>query len=305
MSEAFRHLLVPLDGSPRAEAALGAAAGLAERLGARVTVLHVLERRPPSSVHGMVHLTDATAAEAYLDRQAEWLVSRGVAAEAHVHTPGTGAVGGIVDHALELDADLFVMCPHGGAGVRGWLLGRVSTRVAGRASVPVLVVPERPEGREWVLRCERILVALDGAPGAEASLAPARALAQACDARLLLWRGVATASTLSGARQAAARLLPSGAAELLDVEAREARSYLAGVAAGLGARGGAVEMVVSRGEPLESLLEVAAARDVDLAVLATSRRAERATLWADSFAARLVERGLLPALLVHRAADGD
>ena len=41
----FKHLLVPLDGSRLAEAALPAAASLSERLDARVTLVHVIERR--------------------------------------------------------------------------------------------------------------------------------------------------------------------------------------------------------------------------------------------------------------------
>jgi nucleotide-binding universal stress UspA family protein len=116
---------------------------------------------------------------------------------------------------------------------------------------------------------------------------------------------VATAGTLSGARQATARLLPRAAAAVLDAETNAARSYLAGVAAGLEAHGDAAEMVVSRGEPVGGLLDVARDRDVDIAVVATSRRAGRAMLWNESFAARLIERGALPVLLVRRAEDDE
>lgn len=301
----FRHVLVPLDGSPEAETALGAAATLAARLGARVTVLHVLERKPPTHVHGMAHLTDAAAAEAYLARQVAWLEERGIEAAAHVHTPGTGPAPGIVDHAVELDADLVALCPHGGGGWRGWLFGRVSNRVIGKADVAVLSVPPRTEGRGWELGVRHLLVALDGTPGAEAALAAACDLAEVCGARLLLWRDVATPGTLSGARQATARLLPRAASALLDAETNAARNYLAGVAAGLEAHGDAADMIVSRGEPIGGLLQVAADRDVDVAVVATSRRAGRAMLWNESFAARLIERGELPVLLVRRADEEE
>ena len=43
----YKHLLVPLDGSRLAEAALPAAFGLARKLNADVTLLHVIERRAP------------------------------------------------------------------------------------------------------------------------------------------------------------------------------------------------------------------------------------------------------------------
>ena len=55
----FEHLLVPLDGSPGAEVAVAAAAGLARRRGAAVTLLHVLERDAPGAVHGERHLQGA------------------------------------------------------------------------------------------------------------------------------------------------------------------------------------------------------------------------------------------------------
>jgi len=58
----YRHLLVPLDGSPLAESALPAAVRIAGMFGAEVTLLHVLEVRPPSTVHGAKHLADAGAA---------------------------------------------------------------------------------------------------------------------------------------------------------------------------------------------------------------------------------------------------
>ena len=61
-----RHVLVPLDGSELAEAALSAAAATAAAFGARVTLFHVLEEWAPQTVHGQRHLTDAAQAEAYL-----------------------------------------------------------------------------------------------------------------------------------------------------------------------------------------------------------------------------------------------
>ena len=59
----FKHLLVPLDGSPLAEAALPAAAYLAQKLGASVTLLHVIEQDAPQEIHGERHLTDPDEAQ--------------------------------------------------------------------------------------------------------------------------------------------------------------------------------------------------------------------------------------------------
>src|SRR5919202_2263342 len=78
----IKHLLVPLDGSRLAEAALPAATMLAERLGARVTLLHVMERHAPATVHGERHLTRAGEAEAYLNGVASRFADAGVPVEA-------------------------------------------------------------------------------------------------------------------------------------------------------------------------------------------------------------------------------
>ena len=63
----FKHLLVPLDGSHLAEAALPAAACLAEHLDASITLIHIIERDVSGEIHGEHHLTTPAEANAYLE----------------------------------------------------------------------------------------------------------------------------------------------------------------------------------------------------------------------------------------------
>ena len=65
-----RHILIPLDGSTLAESVLPAAAALAEAFAADVTLFHVMEERPPETIHGQQHLREPQQAEAYLERVA-------------------------------------------------------------------------------------------------------------------------------------------------------------------------------------------------------------------------------------------
>lgn len=58
----FKKLLVPLDGSPMAEAALAPAAYITQWLGADVALIHAIERDSPNKVHGEKHLTDPAEA---------------------------------------------------------------------------------------------------------------------------------------------------------------------------------------------------------------------------------------------------
>lgn len=127
VSPEFGHLAVPLDGSRMAEAAVPVALALATRLPARVTLLHVIERAAPETVHGDRHLTGVAEAEAYLAEVARRFAVAGIAAEVHAHPNPEGDVAaGIADHAAELGARLVVLCAHGRGGLRGWLSGTVA-----------------------------------------------------------------------------------------------------------------------------------------------------------------------------------
>ena len=69
----FKNILVPLDGSHLAEAALPAAASLAEKLNAPVTLLHIIEQNAPEAIHNERHLTKPEEAENYLQDLAQAL----------------------------------------------------------------------------------------------------------------------------------------------------------------------------------------------------------------------------------------
>lgn len=296
----YRHLLVPLDGSPLSEGAVPAAARIAEVAEARITLLHIVEPSPPKKVHGERHLTDPQEADAYLMGIQSRLEARGLWVDRHVHTPGTETAHGIAEHARELGADLVVLCAHGTRGVHGLVYGRLGQQVVAEGGVPVLVVPA---GRDtW--ECRRILVALDeDATGPEA-LGPATRLAESLSARLVLARVVATPTTLADDRRWPARLLPSGARELLEEEARKVAERLEGLKAMLEARGLRVEAVIARGEAVSGIAAAAERYDADLVVLATRGLAGLSAVWSGSVAARLIERIDRSILLVRRSGDG-
>ena len=91
-SDSPRALLVPLDGSAAAESVLPAAVTLAQRLPARISLLHTLERNAPPQVHGQPHLTTEPDAERYLQRIADKLAAQDVAVTWHAHEAPVGNV---------------------------------------------------------------------------------------------------------------------------------------------------------------------------------------------------------------------
>ncbi len=299
----FRHLLVPLDGSPLAESVLPATGALAQTLGSEVTLLHVIERGAPAAIHGARHLTDAAGAEAYLTDVARRLppdtkVTR------HVHTVQEHDLPkSIADHAAELGADLIVLCTHGRGRLRHRLFGGVAQRVAARGRGPILLVPPGEAGA-GAFRCRTMLVPLDGQAVHEQGLEPAAGLARACQASLHLLAVVPTLGTLSGEHAATGQILPGTTTALLELDEDRAEAYVTEVVARLARTGLSVTAEVGRGDPTAMILETAKRSGADLIVLGTHGRSGLDAFWSASVAPRIAGKAEVPVLLVPvRAGD--
>jgi len=294
----FTHVLVPLDGTPLAESALPAALAVARRFDARITLLHVLETKPPAQVHGTPHLVDPTRASAYLDEVAAWLSARGGNVAQHVHAPAMKTVEGISDHAIELGADVVVLCTHGARGLRGLMLGRVAQRVLAATVVPVLAVPAVDQPRSHEFELEPVVVPLDGTHDAETALQFATALTRP-GGQMYLVRIVPTTGSLTGTQGALTRLLPHATEALLDAEVRSAGEYLLMHCDRCVETGIRAEAILGRGDALRGVLAAANSVGGKLIVLATHGTTGMTAVWAGSFGARLIEETELPVLLVR------
>jgi nucleotide-binding universal stress UspA family protein len=295
----FNYLLVPLDGSRLAEAALPAAATLSKTLDARVALIHVIERRAPQEIHGEQHLSDPAEARAYLSEVAARAFSPGVCVEQHVHTAEVGDVArSIVEHAEELGADLVVMCTHGRGGVRTWLLGSIAQQVIALRETPVLVVQPDGVAATSSFACRRLLVPLDGNPEHEQGLGVATALARACSADLHLLMVVPTLGTLSGEHGTTARLLPTATSAWLDISEENAEAHLHQKAIGLQAMGLGTTTEVCRGDPASAIVRTAQRMEADLVVMGTHGKRGMDAFWAGSVAAQVSSRSHVPLLLM-------
>jgi nucleotide-binding universal stress UspA family protein len=147
-------ILVPTDFSPTADAALEYAFVLAERFGASLQLLHVLD--DPFVVDGMA--ADAYIAEApalrtaVLDDARERLRHRAAPREVLGQPIDTEVLFGhgartIAEYAAERGVDLIVMGTHGRSGFAHLLLGSVAERLVRTAPCPVLTV-RHPEERK-------------------------------------------------------------------------------------------------------------------------------------------------------------
>lgn len=153
----FKHILVPLDGSHLAEAALPAALALASRFDGEITLLRVV--RPPyimTNTGGAVYAELLVAlrdqmheeATAYLKNYQGSLRQQGYVAHSHI-TEVEPVAEAILDVAEALGVDTIVMSTHGRGGMSRWVYGSVADKVLRGATVPVLLIRAREETLDW------------------------------------------------------------------------------------------------------------------------------------------------------------
>ena len=286
----LHRLLVPLDGSPSAEAVLPTAAYLAQRANARVTLLHLVEYRAPATVHGQRHLTSAAEAESYLADVAQRCFPPTANVVWHVHDRAIDDVAhSLADHADELDCDLVVMLSHGQWDFHRWFSGNLAQQVVRQTPSPILLLRAGADGT-IPIPFRQLLVPLDGRPEHEPGLPTAIDLALLCSAPLRLLMVVPTLTTLRGEDAAASQLLPAATREMLDLAQREGTDYLQRHLLEMRAKGVDATAAITRGEPAAMIAEAAHDLKADLVVLATHGSAGVGAFWTGSLGQRLIAK---------------
>ncbi|MBV8378409.1 MAG: universal stress protein [Verrucomicrobia bacterium] len=298
----IRHLIVPLDGSRLAEAALPIARQLARKLSAPITLVHLLERHPPHHIHGEHHLSSPEEAEQYLSELGHRISPSDPKVEQHVHaTKITDVPRAIAEHATELGSDLVVMCAHGQIGLRTLLFGSIAQKVAASSAVPVFLIRPGHAGAAPILTERPILVLLDGAAVDEQTLPLAAALARVCGGSLHLVVAVPTLRTLSGVGAASGLLLPATTATILQLAQADASKYLSRRIALLEAKGLLVDGEVLRGEPSEIIVKTARHVAPDLIVLGIHNEEGLANFLSNHAVTKVASCTPLPLLLVRES----
>jgi len=140
---AAQRFLVPVDFSEHANQAVDYAIGLAGKLGARVTLLHVIQSLPLGGVDMGVTLpyTYLQDLEAEIMRGMEPYLERVTAAglEGEIVVVHGIPFHEIIETARTQEADLIIMGTHGRTGLQHVLLGSVAEKVVRLAPCPVLV----------------------------------------------------------------------------------------------------------------------------------------------------------------------
>lgn len=145
------HILVGIDFSESSAMALAHALKLAGRTGAQLHLCHVA---PAEGLSAPTNLGMNIPAEFPQAREARIKLQRlhadlGAHVDAELHVRIGDPVKELLGLVQEIKPDCVVVCSHGKGRLRRALLGSVSSQLAQRSPVPVLVVPT--PGREAML----------------------------------------------------------------------------------------------------------------------------------------------------------
>src|SRR6266540_3364767 len=279
----FDRILVPLDGSAQSAAALPLARMLAQACHSQLTLMRVA--------------TSPAAGEevaTYLARIASELQTAELTVTTEVCS-GIDVAPQILWAARDRHVDLIVMATHGRSGMQRALMGSVAESIVAESSVPVLLV--RPGGhRSTSLR--KLLVALDGTPGA--ALGHAIALARATGAGIVLLQvAVPIPLWMYSAEFGAALAMPVDPS-WDDEAARAAQGYVDALAKRLRDLGINAKGCARLGDVVPTIDAAADEIEADLIVIATHARVGAARAVLGSTADAVVRTARRPVLLVRR-----
>ena len=299
----YRTILVPLDGSAKAEQALPVAIGLARRSNAELRLMHCLDfvSLPPAETNTeWWHACARADADSYLQGVATRIDSS-VRVSLTTCSEELDAASAILNEANRVRTDLIVMTTHGrGVFDRAWL-GSVADAVVRQSSVPVLLLRASPHGasrREEPFR--HVLLPLDGSTLAERMLKPAVRLARANSARLTLleivhpWvmavRPMAHAPYAANLREVA-----------IEERSGEAEDYVSSLAMSVDPqlKDVAADVVVAELSDAAEIIKYAAAHAVDVIALATHGRSGLKRLVLGSVADKLIRGADIPVLVLR------
>jgi nucleotide-binding universal stress UspA family protein len=148
--DAFKHLLVPTDGSVLSLHAAERAVAIAKAMNARITFFHAKPERRPSLFGGEIggyvepipgddfDQQAQERAEAHLTQLSELASVDGVACDTVIGGDGSPHEA-IVRTATERNCDLIVMASEGKRDIKTLLLGNETQKVLAHAPVAVLV----------------------------------------------------------------------------------------------------------------------------------------------------------------------
>ncbi|MBI2957706.1 MAG: universal stress protein [Chloroflexi bacterium] len=291
----FERILVPLDGSDRAEFAIPYAVAIAARSSAEVILVGVSEAREERP----------QLYQAYLDRAVsrvqEDLARKGYRGRGIRSSVVTGnAAAEILHVASHEDAGLIALSGRGSTGQSQWPLGNVASKVLQSSYIPVLLVkgPHAPgDGDRPPIR--KILLPLDTSEPGAAAVPYAAEIARLFGASVVLFHVEAPPRPWLIAPGVEFAYLP------LVTPGKQAKQilshidYLDQVGDSLRQKGITVERDAGAGPPAAVILQYSRSNEIDLVALSTHGLSGVAEFVYGGVTEKMLQAGDVPVLVVR------
>ncbi|MGE4057084.1 MAG: universal stress protein [Vicinamibacterales bacterium] len=277
-------VLIPLDGSPLSEVALGTLDTLSSVASLKVRLVSVVE-----SVEGLTEVThhemqlrESNLLHAYLKEQTAEITGKPGVISVEEHVVAGDPVDMVVDQASEFRPDLMVLATHGRSGLSRWRMGSVADTLVRSGITNTLVVGPHARMRPPV---RSILAPMDGSGASEKALLKAVEFAKALGSELHLVRVVE---------------MPVGVAEQYQSSLDDLHGYWNDYLESFREKipaGVEVRTAVRFGSPAERLLDYVAGHEIDLVIMSSRGRGGIARTALGSVAGRMIG-GPAPVLII-------
>lgn len=303
----YKRILVPLDGSQLAENVLPAVQSIARGVKSKVSLLSIVDieaiadelpkgRKDLSKSIDQMGQNATTKATDYLKTVSAKLdLPKGSVTFSAILATAADA---IVKESEKQPGTMIAMSTHGRSGFQRFYLGSVADKVLHTATVPLLLYsPHSVVGITATRHLSKIIIPLDGTPGAEKAVPHAEVLAKTLDLKIVLLRVIP--AFLIQSNDWYQTNIPDWS--LIELQ-KNAADYLKEIASHLAKRGfKQVETRVELGSAANSIVNLAHSSPGSL--IAMSSRAKRGIGHLGSVTEKVVRSADVPTFIIPPGRD--
>ena len=289
----FKKLLIPLDGSEKAEIVLPYAEEIAAKCGSEIVLVSVSDTALGDIRHLYLPYLERTA-ERVKQQLKDWGATKEIVVQVK---PLIGKPADeILRYVEEYGADMVVISSRG-AGKGTWAMGNTAWKVLQAADKPVLLIQRPPNAasleRKRLLK--KILLPLDGSEIGGTVIPYVETLAQALGAEVILFHILETPSV----GVLAPGLEISYRATTIETEKKVHQKYLGEVEKRMEGKGLSASIVVNMGPAIDEIIKYAENNSVDLIAMSTHGRSGIRRWVFGSVTHRVLHNGNTPVLTVR------
>ena len=304
----FERILIPLDGSPRAELILGQVGRVLWRKDSEIILLRIIDlpnlendlltgRR--MNYPAMVD-REREEAERYIHDLALRFREQGAKVQGRI-AEGPAAET-ILEQSTVEGATLIAIATHGRTGLSRFIFGSVAEKVLRGSRIPVLLVRsfrrdlhgDLEPATATELRFRKILVPTDGSPASLAAVDSAKTFAQLFDSEILVFHAD-WPLILPGTELGAMPILPPTASKQDPVTLQVSERFSQ---AGL-----RTTRLTALGDPAGEILDQSREAGIDLIAMSTHGRSGLSRWVLGSVAERVLRHAEVPLLVVRAAGE--